>query len=195
MRCSSMVLFILVGVGCTEPEKESSDDSGSELIEEGDSGSGVDTNDDDDNGSMPPNPGPFTIDLVHETLTQSLNFDLPTCQHFRGSTNFRAFWRDEARSHTYVLTMQVMSTFAGAGTYSSADHRVDFKLLEEAPMTGAPTYYTDSAAGDATEIEVTHIDEEVAWGSATITGLHTTDGFSVTMSPTTVSIWCPDVEI
>lgn len=195
MRCSSVVLAMVIGVGCTSPEKESSDDSGAVLIADGDSGSGGDSDDGDDDDSMPPNPAPFTINLVHETLTQSLNFDLPTCQHFRGSTNFRAFWRDEARTHTYVLTMQIMSTFNGAGTYSSADHRVDFKLLEEAPMTGVPTYFTDSGAGDTTEIDVTYIDEEVAWGSATINGLHTTDGFSVEMNPTTISIWCPDIEI
>jgi hypothetical protein len=190
-----MVLAMLVGVACTATEKDSSEDSGAEGSAAGDSGSEGDSVDGDDDDSMPPNPGLFTIELVHETLTQSLNFDLPTCQHFRGSTNFRAFWRDEARTHTYVLTMQVMSTFNGAGTYSSADHRVDFKLLEEAPMTGVPTYFTDSEAGDATEIDVTYIDEEVAWGSATITGLHTTDGFSVEMTPSIVSIWCPDIEI
>ena len=146
MRFSSMVLAMVIGVGCTSTEKESSDDSGGSVIADGDSGSGGDSTDGDEDDSMPPNPAPFTINLVHEALTQSLSFDLPTCQHFRGSTNFRAFWRDEARTHTYVLTMQIMSTFNGAGTYSSADHRVDFKLLEEAPMTGAPTYFTDSEA-------------------------------------------------
>lgn len=192
MRCSSIMLAILVGVGCTADDKESGGDSAATENLTADTGTDEGSDDED---AMPPNPGPFTLGLTYDGVTETLNFDLPTCQHFRGSSNFRAFWRDEARTHTYVLTMQVMGTFDGAGTYSSDNHRVDFKLLEEAPRTGAPTYYTDSDAGDTAEIEVIYIDEEVAWGTTTISGLHTTDGYSIEMSPNTVSIWCPDIEI
>jgi len=142
---------------------------------------------------MPENPAPFTLTLSDG---RSLTFDQPSCQHFRGSTNFRAFWRDGARSHNYVLTVQVMQSFNGAGTYESTMERVDVKLQEEAPQTGAPTYWTDGDQGDTASLTVVYIDEDVAWGEASVSGFHEpSGGAAVSVSPSTIPVWCPDMEI
>ena len=142
---------------------------------------------------MPENPAPFTLTLSDG---RSLPFDQPSCQHFRGSTNFRAFWRNGARSHNYVLTMQVMQSFDGVGTYENTMARVDVKLQEEAPQTGAPTYWTDGELGDTASLTVVYIDEDIAWGEASASGLHEpAGGAAVSVSPSTLPVWCPDLEI
>jgi hypothetical protein len=155
----------------------------------------TDTDADTDTGTseMPEDPSPFTVTLSDG---RSLTFDKPSCQHFRGSTNFRMFWREEARTHTYVLTMQVMSTFEGPGVYDSSEHSVQVKLQEEAPRTGAPYYWTDSSEGDTASVEVVYLDDEVAWGSGSASSMHnTTTGERLTLTPAELPIWCPDVEI
>jgi len=160
---------------------------------ESDTGDGDNEDTGETDSEMPENPAPFTVSLSDG---REITFDLPSCQHFRGSPNFRMFWRDSAQSHTYVLTMQVMSTFDGAGVYASDSHNVQVKLQEEAPVTGAPYYATDGEQGDTVSLEVVYIDEEIAWGSATASTIHsnaTTDPLTIT--PSSLPIWCPDVEI
>jgi hypothetical protein len=190
-------LALALALGCGA--KDTSSESGSPTNH--DSGASEDSDGgapDEDGGPVgsedfPSNPGPFSISLSDGS---NLNFDLPSCQHFRGSTNFRAFWRDYERSHNYVLTIQVMQTFDGAGTYSSTDHRAEVRLLEESPSTGVPTYWTDSSGGDTTAIQVIYIDDERAWGEATVSGLHDAgSGAPIALSPNTLPIWCPEIEI
>ena len=176
----------------TEPGNRPGDDNGES---DTDTDVDADTDADADTGTadMPENPAPFTLTLSDGS---TLNFDLPSCNHYRGSPNFRFFWRDAARTHTYVLTIEVMTTFTGAGSYSSPEHTARIKMQEEAPQTGAPAYWTDSSAGDPTTIEVDYIDDEVAWGQATLDTMHNLDsGAIVTVTPTELPIWCPDVEI
>ena len=190
---NGLLLMGVLGCGAKDAEPASADTGGEDTA-----GSAVDAADADDSGpatrdDMPENPAPFTLTLSDG---RSLSFDQPSCQHFRGSTNFRAFWRDGARAHNYVLTMQVMQSFAGAGTYESTTDRVDVKLQEEAPQTGAPTYWTDGELGDAASLTVAYIDEDIAWGEASVSGLHEpSGGAAVSLSPSTLPIWCPDLEI
>jgi hypothetical protein len=190
-----LALALAFGCGAKDTPSESGTPTNNDSGASEDSDGGAP---DDDGGPVgsedfPADPSPFSISLSDG---RTLSFDLPSCQHFRGSTNFRAFWRDTARSHTYVLTMQVMQTFDGAGTYGSADHRVEVKLLEESPSTGVPTYWTDSSAGDTAAIEVTYIDEDRAWGETTLSGLHDVgSGAAIAVSPSTLPVWCPDIEI
>lgn len=190
-------LALALAVGCSAKDSPSESgnptDSGSGASEDLDGGTGDDDGGPIDSEDFPADPSPFSISLSDGS---TLSFNLPSCQHFRGSTNFRSFWRDADRSHTYVLTMQVMQTFEGAGTYSSADHRVEVKLLEEAPRTGAPTYWTDSSGGDTAAIEVLYIDDERAWGETTVSGLHDVEsGGAVSVTPSTLPVWCPEMEI
>ena len=189
-----LTLALAFGCGAKDTPSESGGSTGN------DSGASMDLDggapDDDgvvDSGDFPTDPSPFSISLSDGS---NLNFNLPSCQHFRGSTNFRAFWRDSERSHTYVLTMQIMQTFEGAGTYGSAEHRVEIKLLEESPRTGAPTYWTDSSLGDTTTIDVTYIDDERAWGETTVSGLHdAASSAAIAVMPGTLPVWCPEMEI
>jgi len=205
VRKNVLPLAILLACGeKTSPETDSTDlatdtdaDTDADADADADADTDTDADADADTGGdpsdMPEDPSPFT---VHISDGASLNFDLPSCQHFRGSTNFRMFWRDQARTHTYVLTMQIMTTFTGPGAYDSSEHAVQIRLLEEAPQTGAPYYWTDASQGDAASVEVIYIDDEVAWGSGTVSTMHnTTSGAQVDITPTTLPIWCPDVEI
>ena len=190
---NGLIMMGLLGCGTKDAEPASTD-SGSDDT----AASTADTPDADDAGpatreDMPENPAPFTLTLSDG---RSLTFDQPSCQHFRGSTNFRAFWRDGARAHNYVLTMQVMQSFDGVGTYESTTGRVDVKLQEEAPQTGAPTYWTDGELGDTASLTVAYIDEDVAWGEASVSGLHDpAGGTAVSVSPSALPVWCPDLEI
>jgi len=186
-------LLSVVAIGCGD--KEVTDETGGAAV--ADTSAPVESDGDEEGpllaSDMPEDPGGFTLTLSDG---RSLNFDQSSCQHFRGSTNFRAFWRDSARSHTYVLTMQIMQTFEGAGSYASPEHRVEVKLLEEAPRTGAPTYWTDASQGDSASINVAFIDEDVAWGETTVPGMRDAEsGAAVSLSPGVLPVWCSDVEI
>lgn len=187
------ILMLIAGCESKEPSMTGGDSGATDTAE-----STADGNDGGDSGpatsaDMPSDPAPFMISLSDGS---TLSFDQSSCQHFRGSTNFRAFWRDSARGHQYVLTMQVMQTFSGAGVYDNAAHRVDVKLQEEAPQTGAPTYWTDPDLGDTASVTVVYIDEDIAWGEASISGLHEpTGGAAVAITPTVLPIWCTDLEI
>jgi len=143
---------------------------------------------------MPPNPGPFTVSFSDGT---SLEFDLPSCSHYRGSTNFRMFWRNEDRSHVYVMIIEAMSVFDGVGSYSSNDGTVRVKLQQEAGGTsGDSAYKSDGSDGSEVLVRVDYLDEDIAWGEATITTMHdTTQDVPVDVTPTTFPIWCSDLAI
>lgn len=188
-------LFLGMFVGCGAKEDPSPEgdsggaDTATESVDDGDADGGAPPS----NGDMPDDPSPFTLSLSDGS---TLLFDQPSCQHFRGSTNFRAFWRDASRNHNYVMTLQIMQTFEGAGTYDNSSHRVDVKLQEEAPQTGAPTYWTDGDQGDTVSLTVTYIDEDIAWGEVEVSGMHDpASGGAVSVTPSTLPIWCPDLEI
>ena len=160
--------------------------------DDGESGNGGD--DAGETGGMPDKPAPFTVSLSDGT---ALEFDLPTCSHYRGSSNFRTFWRKEDRSHVYVLIMEVMGSFDGAGTYSSTAGTVRVKMQQEVGGDGTGSSYN---TGDVEDSEVVltidHLDEDVAWGSASLTAMwNRTQEIVVTVAPTTLPIWCEDLAI
>ena len=174
----------------SQEEPRSLDDEDDDAT--GDAGSGEgDTNTPSD---MPAKPAPFTVSVSDGT---SLEFDLPTCSHYRGSSNFRTFWRKEDRAHVYVMIMEVMGTFDGAGSYSSNLGTVRVKMQQEAGGDGTGSSYN---TGDVEDSEVVltidHLDEEVAWGSASLTAMwNRTQEIEVTVTPTTLPIWCEDLAI
>jgi hypothetical protein len=143
---------------------------------------------------MPANPSPFTVNFSDGN---SLEFDLPSCSHYRGSSNFRMFWRNEARTHVYVMIIEAMSLFDGVGSYSSNDGTVRVKLQQEAGGTGgASAYKADGTDGGEVIVTVDYLDEDIAWGEASITSIHdTTQDVPVTVTPTTFPIWCSDLAI
>ena len=188
-----LFLGLVFGCGTKEDEPSAGDSGGENNADAGAGDSDADGGAPPVRGDMPVDPSPFDLVLSDGS---TLSFDQPSCQHYRGSSNFRSFWRDSARSHNYVLTMQVMQTFDGAGSYDNTSGRVDVKLQEEAPQTGAPTYWTDADQGDTVSLTVTYIDEDVAWGEAAVSGLHDPSaGTAVSLTPDTLPIWCPDLEI
>ena len=145
-------------------------------------------------GDLPEKPAPFTVRLSDGT---SLVFDLPTCSHYRGSRNFRTFWRKEDRAHVYVLIMEVMGIFDGAGSYSSTVGTVQVKLQQEAGGDGTGSSYNTGPLEEA-EVVVTidHLDEDVAWGSASLTAMwNRTEEAEVSVTPSTLPIWCADLAI
>lgn len=159
----------------------------------GGSGGGDDSAADDSGGetglSLPDDPTPFTL-TVEGDYDDALVFDSPTCSWFDGAPSFRAFWRNAAAEHVFVLVADIQGAFTEAGTYDQSMGTVRVKLQEEA---GGAGYYfaTDTAQGDTATITVEHVDETSAWGEFEFSMLHATDGAYVTASPQPVPIWCP----
>jgi hypothetical protein len=143
---------------------------------------------------MPANPGSFTVTFSDGN---SLEFDLPSCSYYRGSSNFRMFWRNEARTHVYVMIIEAMSLFDGVGSYSSNDGTVRVKLQQEAGgSSGASAYKADGSDGGEVIVTVDYLDEDIAWGGVSITSMHdTTRDVPVTVTPTTFPVWCSDLAI
>ena len=184
---------LVIGCGKTDSGDESSDTSGwtsnasmtDDSVETEDTGP-LDAED------MPANPGPFSVSFSDGT---TLEFDLPSCTHYRGSTNFRAFWRKADDSHVYVMIMEVMRSFDGVGTYSSNEGSVAVKLQEEAGGSGGGSY-TTTELPDEVIMSIEYLDEDRAWGEVSVGSLwNRTQSQSVTVTPSTIPVWCNDLAI
>ena len=213
---SRVVCFVLAlsvclpACGAKEEEGGGSDTAGWQSASQGeptplDEGSADEGGDDDGaagddgqggagSGEMPDKPAAFTVSISDGT---QLEFDLPTCSHYRGSSNFRTFWRKEDRSHVYVLIMEVMGSFDGAGSYSSTEGAVRVKMQQEAGGDGTGSSYNTSDVEDSEVVlTIDHLDEDVAWGSASLTAMwNRTQEVEVTVTPTSLPIWCDDLAI
>lgn len=142
-----------------------------------------------DPDTLPPDPTPFTL-TVAGAYSADLTFDQPTCQALDGAPNFRAFWRNAAREHVFVLVADVLGVYAGPGTYDQTMGHVDVKLQEEA---GGSLAYFASGEGDTVSIEVENVTDTQAWGSITVSGLQGDPG-AITVSPQPIPIWCPELD-
>ncbi|MCB9764829.1 MAG: hypothetical protein H6739_33950 [Alphaproteobacteria bacterium] len=132
---------------------------------------------------MPADPSPFTLTLSGGWNT-TLTFDQPTCSNPTGSSNLRVFWRGS--SHVAVLVLDLLGTYEGAGTYTTAADGARVRIQEEAGGSG---YYFGTTESDSIEAEVLYADEDIAWGTYTVSGF--SDG-GLTIEPTTIPIWCPE---
>ncbi len=191
--CLSLGITLVVGCGKKDVEDQESDtsdwESSSSMPEES-----VETEDTGplDAGDMPANPGPFTVSLSDGT---TLEFDMPSCTHYRGSTNFRAFWRKADDSHVYVMILEVMRSFDGVGVYSSNEGSVAVKLQEEAGGSSGGVYTTTELA-DEVVMSLDYLDEDRAWGEMSVGSLwNLSQSESVTVSPSTIPVWCNDLAI
>ena len=64
------------------------------------------------------------------------------------------------------------------------------------PLPEGVAYKADGSEGGEVVLTVDYLDEDVAWGSATISAIHdTTQDVPVTVTPTTFPIWCSDLAI
>lgn len=141
---------------------------------------------------MPADPRPVEL-VFGGGLSETITFDMPTCSNypFPSLVNFRTFWRGS--DHNAVLIAEVLTDFAGAGTYETGTHNLRVKLQTEAgTVYDFELQQVDTAQGDTASMEVEHVDE-VAFGSFTVSGL-TGPGGPVTVSPATIPIWCETVE-
>ena len=151
----------------------------------------TDTDTDTDTTGFPADPSPFDV-TVSGAYTGTLTFDDPTCYYPEGSSQLRVFWRNEAREHVFFLLVELLSGFEGAGTYDDSNTSPRAKLQEEAGGSG---YYfqSDADQGDVVSLTVQLDEEDHAWGEWTATGLHDTEGGAITMEPTVIPIWCPEL--
>ena len=140
---------------------------------------------------MPPNPAPFTVN-ISGAIEESLVFDTPSCSHPTGSANFRAFWRNGAGDHVFVLFAEILGDYTKPGTYNGTDHNARVKLQEEAGGSG---YYfsADADEGDTLTITVESVGKDGAWGEFMVSGMHADEG-AITLTPGTVPIWCDEVD-
>jgi len=150
----------------------------------------TDTDTDTDVGTFPDDPSPFTVNVTG-AYTGSLVFDDPTCYYPTGSSQLRVFWRNEAQAHVFFLMVELLSGFEGDGTYDQ-EAGLRAKLQEEA---GGKGYYfgSDSAQGDEVSMTVYLDEEDHAWGEFSISGMHDTKGGTISIDPTVIPIWCPEL--
>ena len=195
--------IVLFGCGAKEEDDAGVDSGGwpsasqdepTPLEEDGADGDGAADGGQGGEGEMPAKPAPFTVSMSDGN---QLEFDMPTCSHYRGSSNFRTFWRKEDRAHVYVLIMEVMGSFAGSGAYSSTEGTVRVKMQQEAGGDGTGSSYNTSDVEDSEVVlTIDHLDEDVAWGAVSLTAMwNRTQEVQVTVTPTTLPIWCDDLAI
>lgn len=146
---------------------------------------GGDTSADTGGDSGPPaDPSPIVLD-VRGAMSGSLVFDQPTCQI--AGQNFRAFWRNAAREHVFVLIAEVLGPYQGPYTYTPAAGTVRVKLQEEAGGEGR--YFATAEGTDVTVVVQGHTDTH-AWGEFSFGELAADSGPGVTVEPQPVPIWC-----
>ena len=186
---SRLLLLALLSAACTKESANPNqwpkdtadptvDDTGGDTD---DTGQIVDT-------GLPDGVSPFTLSTSDG---HSLTFDASTCQWPGWTTNFRQFWRVSDHSHVFVLVIEILGGFAGAGTYDNATSNARIRLQEEAGGSGA-YYAADPAQGDTVNITIDAISDVdwTGWGTATASGLHSADGAAITLNPSTLPIWC-----
>ncbi len=170
----------LIFAGCGEKE-----DTGFEPPD-----TGPDTEDTGpDLGDMPDDPAPFEI-TISGTDNETIVFDSPTCYYPVGSSNLRVFWRSGSGAHAWVLLAELLGDFEGPGTYDASNAAPRAKLQEEAGGEGR-YYQAEATLGDTVSITVEQLEEDRAWGEYEVSGMHDTEGGSITLSPMPVPIWCP----
>ena len=160
--------LLLSGCGSSEPEDSEGDSQDSETVD-----SPVDTG-----PQLPADPRPLTVETTGG-WAQTIVFDTPSCLHYpeAAPVTFRQFWRGS--DHNAVLIIEVLSTFAGAGDYNTTDHNLRVRLQSEAGSAYNMSLSADTSQGDSATLTVEHI-STIAWGEATVTGLHgTADGADV----------------
>ena len=84
----------------------------------------------------------------------------------------------------------MLGTYTGIGSYDSSTARAT--LQEEAGGSGL--YFTaDSNAGDTVDVLIEGDEDNQIWGSVTLSGMHDISGAAISLDPSTVPIWCPEV--
>jgi hypothetical protein len=181
MRFVPIACFLVCALGfaCTPPVDDSARPEDSDDT----------TPDDTGPAEMPADPSPFTV-TISGALERDLVFDEPDCYQPLGSANLRVFWRNSQGAHVFFLLAELMGDYAGPGTYDASNAAPRARLQEEAGGHGY-YFYSDPASGDAVTIEVEVAEEDRAWGSFTIDGMHDGEGGAIQLSPMPVPIWCP----
>lgn len=184
-----VLLFSALLVAC---KGDKGDDTGRPAGGDDSSGGGDDSagGDSSEEPTFPEDPRPLVLE-VSGGYAGTLVFDEPSCTWTEGVANFRAFWRNSAGDHVFVLLAEVLGAFEGPGTYVETQGRIKVALQEEAG--GMNRYFaTDTSAGDTVSITVTGVDAEQAWGEFEFSSLQGDTG-EVTVTPQPVPIWCPEV--
>ena len=186
-----LLVFALLGLSLSACFGK--DDTGTPPEGDTDTDTDADTDSDTDAdvGTFPDDPSPFTV-TVSGAYEGSLVFDDPTCYYPLGSTQLRVFWRNGAREHVFFLLVELLSDFEGAGTYDDSNASPRAKLQEEAGGTG---YYfqSDSGQGDQVSLTVQLDEEDHVWGEWSVSGMHDTSGGAITLEPSVIPIWCPEL--
>lgn len=147
----------------------------------------------DTDPQLPADPRPVTVE-VGGGWTGSIVFDSPSCINYPPNvlTNFRQFWRGQ---HNAVLIIEVLGAFEGAGDYTTTTDNLRVRLQSEAGEDYTMSLAVDGVQGDSATLSIDHI-STVAWGEATLTGMHgQVDGADVGAVTVTspLPIYCPSV--
>ena len=140
-------------------------------------------------------PLPFTIDIGGDRI-DSARFTRGTCESYTGTNTFRQRYRAYTGGDnlTYILTIVVDGTYAGAGSYNqSTGARVELQANE----AGNPQWASDEGGPHTVDLVMAFEEGDEAWGTVTVSGLSDDalvggDG-DITISPATLTIWCDDI--
>lgn len=174
-----------LGAGCTGTK------AGDSVGADADADADTDTDTDTDSAvdTLPPDPSPFTL-TVSGAYDAQLTFDQPSCQALDGAPNFRAFWRNAAKEHVFVLVADILGVYAGPGSYDETMGRVAVKLQEEA---GGSLAYFYTGEGDTVLITLEAVTDTEAWGDITVSGMQGDQG-AISITPQPIPIWCPALD-
>jgi hypothetical protein len=182
-RPATLICLLGLALGACTPKDDSNN---------GGDDTGPDTSPPVDTSDFPDDPAPFDVQ-VSGAYEGTLTFDEPDCYYPTGSSNLRVFWRNADGAHAFFLLVELLGDFQGAGSYDGGNSDPRARLQEEAGGTGN-TFASDSGLGDTVTFLVEQLEEDRAWGEFTISGMHDGQGGAITLSPSTLPIWCPVLE-
>jgi hypothetical protein len=182
MRFSLLLPTILL-FACPTGTPPDDDDS---PADDDDSGGDDDTaGDDDTTGQLPETPFPFGLTIAGAE-NQTLSFTSATCTHYGGSSDFRVRMITD---DSWLMTMQVVGQYVGAGGYDAA---TGARASLQQNVAQAPVYDTQTG-GSTVTFTIAYEDADIAYGVVEVSTLTSAQTGAITLSPTEIPIWCSDV--
>lgn len=136
----------------------------------------------------PVEPSPFTL-TVSGDHNLTLTFDSPTCQIPEAAPNLNTFWRTSTGAHTFVLRVMLRGDYEGAGTYTLQDNELTVTLQEEAGGEGR-YFSVNLDDGHEATVELNTEGRDIVWGTLSASQLASISDGSISISPTSIPLWC-----
>lgn len=136
---------------------------------------------------LPPDPTPIALSISGDQ-SGSFSFTQGDCTHYTGSSDFRERWHD--LDTNWVLTLSITGHYDGVGQYDQTTG-AEVTLAHSVALG---EYYDSNTGTHTVSADVTFDDGTGVAGQVTVDGLtDVTTSNQITLSPSTVPIWCQSV--